>query len=313
VKFGVLVEGYLAHGTHNLRSQTISTYESRLRNHLLPYFSDVRVRNQVSTDRINQWVTWERHRGVSDKTIRASLVTLGAVMSYAVDINLISSSPCTKVKAPKVQDGGVEYTLTPEQTQLLIQSTPRREGQRVLMMFMCSTACRPSEAAEARWSDFSFNEGLVILSRTATRHGANPPKNGKVRRVPLAPSLLRELKTWKRESGGHGDGLVFPTTTGKRRDMQRWARDVLRPALTRAGLPIPKGSDTNYLTRKSWITNALVNQSISVKLVSELVGSSPNTLMRHYEKVRMPDAHDAMRRMDAMMGAHQRDTESEVA
>jgi integrase len=321
-RFSALVERYLEHGTHDLKSQTISTYKSRLDNHLLPYFSEMKVRRSVSTDAIGRWIAFARHSGASDKTVRRCLVTLSAVMSYAVRINLVSENPCGRLRPPKATDyGGVEFTLAPEQLNLLIQNTPRKNGDRVLMMFLCHTAVRPSEASECRWSDISFQEGLVIISRTAVKKsennsmGVNPTKNGKVRRVPLTPSLKNELGEWKRESGGGGEDLVFPTVMGKRRDMQRWARDTLRPALTRAGLAVPQGSDCNYITRKSWITNALTNPSlnISLKMASEIVGSSPATLLRHYTKVRQQDAHDAMNRMDAMMAGDSRDTKSVVA
>ncbi|MGB4580931.1 MAG: site-specific integrase [Coriobacteriia bacterium] len=121
----VLVERYLANGTHHLREQSITTYRSRLDNHILPFFGELKVRRSCSTEAIQRWMAWERHKGTSDKTIKRCLVTLSAVMSYAVAINLMTDNPVSRVKAPKTTDGGVDYTLNERQIAALITHTPK--------------------------------------------------------------------------------------------------------------------------------------------------------------------------------------------
>lgn len=312
LKFSVLAERYLKDGTHHLREQSITTYKSRLDAHLLLFFGDKKVRGQIDVQLIGSWITWEKkHRGTSDKTIKRCLVTLSAVLSYAVSINLITMNPCSHVKAPKVEDGGVDYTLTPQQIQALIDMTPKSE--RPLMMMLCHTGCRPSEACEVRWRDINWRDALVIISRTAVgSSGTNATKNSKTRTVPLTPSLLAALREQHKSVNNHQNDLVFPTKHGKRHQMQRWASDVLRPSLVRAGLAVPEGSDRNYITRKSFITGML-GRGESVALVSEIVGASPATLLKHYAKHRTEDAAAAMQRMDAMFTTASSDTSGDIA
>jgi len=300
IKFGILTERYFSNGCHDLRSQTISAYRSRTKNHLLPFFGDVRVRQGVSTEAVGRWIAWQRHKGVSDKTVRSSLVTLSAIMSYAVSINLVMDNPCHKVRPPKVKNEGVDHTLTPEQTKTLIRNTPNKGSDRALMSFLVMTGCRPSEAAELRWRDIVWQEHMVIISRTATRQGSNEPKNGKSRRIPLAASLVRAMGEQKQAANGGLDDLCFPAVRGGRRDMGRFARDALRPALTRAGLSVPDGSDSLYILRKSLASN-LLQQGESVKLIGDMLGQSPEVLLKHYTKVRQEDATAAISRIAAMM------------
>lgn len=316
VRFGVLVERYLMDGSHDLRSQTISTYKSRLENHLLPFFSDTRVRQSCTTEAIQRYITWQRHEKVSDKVIRASLVTLSAVLTYAVNISLLSENPCHsgKVRPPKIVDEGVEYVLSPEQVALLIQNTPKG-NDRALMQFLCLTGARPLEASEARFGDVNWVDKTITIARTATRTGANAPKNGTSRVVSLAPSLVRALSGQKIALNAGSDDLCFPTVRGRRRDMSRYARDVLRPSLSRAGLPVPEGSRSAYLCRKTLISS-LINNGASVKLVSDMVGSSSAQILKTYTKVRREDATDAVNRLDVMVTTDKRkrrDTQSEVA
>ena len=312
VRFSTLVERYLANGTHHLREQSITAYKSRLRNHLMPYFSEMKVRRGVSAASIGAWIAWQRHNKVSDLTIRRCLVTLSAVLSYATSINLVTENACAKVEAPpKAQDGGVDYVLSPEQVSLLIKHTPKG-NDRCLMVFMFMAGARPSEICEARFGDCDWNVGTITISRTATKTGSNAPKNGASRVIPLAPSLRRAMSEQKRAMNAGSGDLCFPTIRGKRRDMQRYARDVLRPSLTRAGLRVPDGSAVNYLGRKTFIST-LISQGASIKMVSDMVGSSPAQILKTYQKVRQEDATAAIDRMDAMMVGDRRGTRSEVA
>jgi len=310
IRFSQLVERYLADGCHSLRSQTVSSYESRLKNHLLPHFSNLKVRSSLTTEAINQWITLTKHSGTSDKSIKSALVTLGAVLTYAVSIGLIRESPVHRVRAPKTTDAGVEYTLNPEQTQALVNATPSKNGDKSLMLFLAQTGSRPSEACEVRFKDISWRDHTITISRTATRHGTNATKTDKSRFVPLSASLLLAIGAQKKVLNGAPDDLIFPTVRGHRRQMQRFAADVLRPSLVRAGLRVPDGSKSNYLLRKSLASN-LLQQGESVKLVSQILGQSPEVLLRHYTKVRQQDATSAIDRLDAMMG-DKRDTKGTV-
>ena len=309
-RFSVLVERYLADGCHSLRSQTISSYESRLKNHLLPYFSDIKVRRGLTTEVINQFITLARHRGTSDKSIKSALVTLSAVLSYAVSIGLIRDNPVHRCRAPKTKDAGCEYTLNPEQTQALVNATPNKGGDKSLMLFLAQSGARPSEACEVRFSDVSFREHTITISRTATRHGTNGTKTDKSRVIPLSASLLLAIGGQKKARNAEPNDLIFPTVRGHRRQMQRFASEVLRPALTRAGLRVPEGSQSLYILRKS-LASQLLQQGESVILCSQILGQSPEVLLKHYAKVRQADATAAIDRLDAMMG-DRRDTKGKV-
>lgn len=315
IKFSALTDKFFADGCHGRRGQTVAAYQSRAKNHLTPFFGDLKVRQGVTVERVNQWVGWMRERSKGDACIKSAFTALSSILTYAVDINLITDNPCRRVRLRIAATGGVDYIITPEQTKSLIQNTPERNGDRCLLAFLALTGCRPSEGVETRWRDISFSSKTVVISRTATRAAdkTNPTKTGKSRVVPLSPSLARMLGVWKRETNGSGDDLVFPAVRGGRRDPQKYAADVFRPALTRAGLAVPDGSRSLYLLRKSLASN-LLNAGESIKLVSTMLGQSEAVCLRHYARVRTEDTSAAMHRFDAMMTTtHDRDAESEVA
>lgn len=314
IRFSTLTDKFFADGCHDRRSSTIAAYRSRTRNHLTPFFGDLKVRKSVTTEAIQSWISHEKRQGSSDASIRSALTTLSAILSYAVDINLLVDNPCRRVRSLKVVHGGVDMVLSPSQVKALINATPVRNGDRVLMKFLAMTGCRPSEAVETRWRDVSFRTNEVVISRTATKTGdkTSPTKTGKVRTVPLTLSLVLALGDWKKQTNGSGDDLVFPAVRGGRRDPQRFAAEVFRPALTRAGLMVPEGSRSLYLLRKSLASN-LLQAGESVKLVSSILGQSEAVCLRHYARVRTEDASAAMQRMDAMMDAEERDTTGNIA
>jgi integrase len=284
-----------------------------LDNHLLPFFSDTKVRRGVTTEAIGRWIAYKKHLGSSDLTIKRCLVTLGAVMSYAVAINLVSQNPVARVKTIRTSDGatGVDYVLSAEQVALLINRTPKG-CDRALMRMMFTTGARPSECSELRFGDCDWNAGTITISRTATKNGSNGTKNGLTRVVPMTPDLRHELQEQKRVMNAGVDDLVFPTIRGRRRDMQRFAKDILRPSLTRSGLRVPEGSAVNYLARKTFIS-LMISQGASPSLVALLVGSSAQQILRTYTKVRQEDTVAAMQRLAASMTTASSDTTSEFA
>jgi len=301
--FQRLSEDYFAHGCPDLREQTIRSYKCKAKNHLLPFFGDERVRRNITTERIQIWIRWCSDRGVSATSIRAAFTVLSAILSCAVNTNLIHDNPCRKVRLPKVERGGVDTILSPAQISRLISHTPNRGGDRVLMQFLAMTAVRPSEASEARWRDVSWANATVAISRTAistTSTASNPTKTGKARIIPIAPSLLAALSGWKQERYGGEDDLIFPSIRGGRRDMMRYARDVLRPALTRAGLgsEIPEGSRSLYLLRKS-SGSAMLASGVAPNLVAEILGHDVTTLLKYYAVTRAEDGQNAIKMLDS--------------
>ena len=77
----------------------------------------------------------------------------------------------------------------------------------------------------------------VTVSRTYDAGiGETPTKSGKSRTVDLSPQAVQLFTEWYSLSGG-GDGLVFEKETGGHLDSNHVIRQVLYPAMQRAGVP----------------------------------------------------------------------------
>lgn len=310
ITFADLVERYFSDGVPNLRTQTIRAYRSKTTNHLLPYFSALKVRKGCTSQRIMAWMAWSRNQGTSPATIKGAFTALSAVLSYAVAIGLIYENPCSRVKAPRVEHNGVQVSLSPEDVQKVVSNTPKNE--RCLVEFLFLTGVRPSEAIEIRWRDISFSNQTIVISRTAAGSRTNGVKNHKPRVVPLSQVLITSLHTQRRTHYNGEDSLVFPASRGGRKNLSRFTEQIFRPALVRSGLSseVPEGSRSLYLTRKTFISIMLNTGAVPLPTLAEWTGHSIEVLSRHYSKSRSEDGIRAMAALDSALSGVAKQVES---
>lgn len=165
-------------------------------------------------------------------SINAAVTTLSSACRWFVEQRWINENPCR----------GVKRLARPPRQYLWIRT--RAEFERVLshltgdfqdmVAVSVGTMLRIDELLHLQWDDIDLENRLITVQRG--RKG--PPKNGKIRHVPILDSVLPVLKarTLKRD----GQQLVFPGA--KRDDGKHGVRTqqppgrALKRALRRAGL-----------------------------------------------------------------------------
>lgn len=190
-------------------------------------------------------------RKLSATTVRKHHLFLSVVFSTAVEWQVISENPCTRVKPPRVEHKEALY-LDEKQTLILldaIQTQPFR--YRATVTVLLYTGMRVGELVGLEWGDVDFQNQLIHIRRTSTYiagKGAadNATKTKKSNRVIKVPAAVMDILTRQRAEQceqrlllgdqWHESGKVFTQENGNpfvASTLSQW----LKRFSTRLGLP----------------------------------------------------------------------------
>jgi integrase len=181
----------------------------------------------------------EPEHEVSPATLAKHLRQLGACLQAAVAEGYATENPVHdlhKTARPKVAKSRPAYYTDAELARLWPELAYRPP-----LLALCKTAvgtgARFGELAALRWTDVDLLNREVRIARSFTEgFGETSPKSGEARTIDLTPPAAHVLEQWYAESGG-GDGLVFEREEGGHLTSTYVLRQVLSPALERAGIP----------------------------------------------------------------------------
>lgn len=130
--FPEAADSWLASKEPNIRHSTYQQYKGHIENHLKPYFERFKI-NQVTFDGIEKFTAHCIKKEVTPPTLRKILVTLGAILTYAVRRRYTDFNSAREVEKPR---GRAEHRekeemviLTPKEIQLLLSTaTPGQDA-----------------------------------------------------------------------------------------------------------------------------------------------------------------------------------------
>lgn len=134
------------------------------------------------------------------------LAALRRMFNWAIERDLLDSSPCANVKAPS-HETSRDRVLSDEELGLVLRAAKKLDapfGPYVQMLTL--TLQRRNEVAGMRWCEIDWDQKIWVLSASRT-------KNGNEHIVPLSSTALQILETLK-ETMLAGTEFVF-TTTGR--------------------------------------------------------------------------------------------------
>ena len=136
--------------------------------------------------------------------------------------------------------------LTPQETKALIMATTPGV-YRLVILAAVFTGARISELLALRWSDLDLDKGEVTIQRSLSTARVNgfeqderwrwfdPKTTAGTRRIPIASQLVSALKEWRERCPESRFELVFCNVAGEPLDRTMIGREVLTPAVARAG------------------------------------------------------------------------------
>ena len=226
------------------RPSTAASDEGRLRNHLLPHFGQLALKD-ITPLTVRSFIA--RLSGtLGPKTVRNVHALLSTVLRDAVLEGLLLSNPCTGVRLP-VDTRSEAVFLSPAQIERLVEAIA--PPYRTLVLTAAGTGMRWGELAGLpRIRLDLLRRRLEVAQTLVDVNGVlsfGEPKTPQSRRyVSLPPTLVRALA---QHLDGHTGELVFTNEHGSPLRRSNFHARVWRPAVAAAGLsPAPRFHDLRH-------------------------------------------------------------------
>lgn len=242
-----------------------------LRSNILPAIGNIPA-IKISYDTLHNYV-FDRRKTIKSVSVRREIVYIKAVMNWAVKQSppLLAYNPIRDYPLPKDDDSDILSPPTPREIADILKYAPAHLYRAIKIAYY--TGLRPGkiELLRIKWDAVLWDRNVIrVLSAK---------KGGPVLRdIPIHPDFLILLKSWWDEDGKSENGPIIHFAGAGITDnvLYSWRTAKKRAGITRR-LPF-------YFLRHDFVTTAL-ESGIDIKTLAEIVGSSPETLRRHYQHV----------------------------
>ena len=276
----------------DLSPRTFSEYCYSTRSALLPVFGTMQI-GKITTDRINEWKA-EAIKKWKPETVNKRINCLCSLFNHAVATGHLQKSPMAGVSRCRVEKT-VQKTWSESEIRLFLASEAFKGSfYRVPILLAVTTGIRPSELCGLAEEDLLSDR--IITHRGLANDGSTTDlKTSRSHRSILLPQALHdEIASYiqnKAETAAHDYLFVTKIGTPLRPDV------LAREFKETVDLAIAEGKDLQkirlYDLRHSVATNMYLAGEKS-KVISELLGNSPQTMERHYAHVREVMHEDAI-------------------
>jgi integrase len=273
-KFQEVGRDWLKTKREAIRASTLEIYRGQLSKHF-PDLDQLRV-DRITAKTIEQWIEKRRAVGVELVTLKKVMLTLGAVLRYAVRHRYITHNPISDVERPKSEGKAEEpvfRVLKRDQIEKLIEAT---DGPMFKMLFYLAvmSGARQGELFGLKWSDVLWMSDQIQIQRTYN-HGEwyRPKSKSSARRIDLGPKVMAALKRWRLACPPNELDLVFPDEDGKPLSRGHVARLHLHPALVKASLPRMRFHDLRHT-----YASLLIDQGENVVYIQKQMGHHKPTV-----------------------------------
>lgn len=261
--FGAYAEKWAKVYKANRSVQTVNMYKNALK-HLAPLAS-VPVK-KVTRSMLQELIN---DNAGHPRVCEIMLLTLKQVFASAQNDGLVGRSPCSGIELPRHVK--TEKRALTDDEKLALRSAVLQPQERLLLLLLYGTGCRPAEAYALTRSDFDFKKGTISISKSVQFDGNSvssvsaPKTNASIRSVIVSESILRGLKHLL-DKIPHEN--VLGGDTGEIMNKTKY-RTMFAHILEKAGL---KGSGiTQYTFRHNFVTECYYND-VSLKECQRQMG-----------------------------------------
>jgi integrase len=233
------------------------------------------------------------------------------IYEHAARYEWIARNPITSVRQSGRREKEPEILDVDELVKLLA-SLEMRDRTAVFLDF--GTGARLGELQGAKWEDFDFVKGELRMKRSIVRQRVGKVKTeASERPIPLSPSLIEDLQSWRRETPYAKDSdYVFASPAKKGKQpywMSRIMQHVIKPAARRVGIT----KNIGWHTLRRTYASLLQDHNEDPKVVQELLRhASIKVTMDIYTQALTPKKRRAQSNVVEMVAARQRTVQSQV-
>ena len=239
-----------------LKETTLADYTWQLCNHLLPFFHRHRL-PQITVAEVDRCALKVRERVLSAESINKTIIRLGQILAVAEERDLVPRNPVRvntrnrklKAKRPVYLESAEQIAaMIDAATELDAKPQARTAGRRALIATLVCAGLRTGEATALCWRDIDLAKGRISVGDAKTEAG--------IRLIDVLPALRDELLSHRQaHADAEPDALVFPTSSGSRRDKDNARERVIRPVVAgteellaqRGREPLPAGVTAHKL------------------------------------------------------------------
>lgn len=210
------------------------------------------------------------------KTIHRKLSSLSSLFKELQNAQIIELNPFIGVKRPKAINVKNPKGFSDEEVKMICNYYSEDKildlNKKAILIFLCYTGCRVTEAVNAKVKDISQDDGIYTILISG--------KGAKIRRIPLHPKVYRVLSSLierrEKEPGDYIFTAVFKKSkSGMRRES---IYRLLKRTLIELGLN-PNRSLHSF--RRTVISNLLENGH-RIESVAEISGHSDINTTKGY-------------------------------
>lgn len=215
MSFSDFVELYNNTVDKRLREHTIQTRNYRIKNRIIPYFADMRLRD-IDAKAIATWHNELISKGLSAGYIRNLHRNLSAIFIHATRFYGLRDNPCHKAGLPSVANEQKKemrfWTL--EEYQTAIECVTDLKAKAAIALLYWS-GMRKGELLALTWGKLNTKEGTIKIDRSFQRlkgrDVVTPTKTGSIRTIIFPEQALDLLAEYKSHCFDTGPAdVIFP-------------------------------------------------------------------------------------------------------
>lgn len=285
-------------GGSPLEPVTISGYEERLKNHVLPVLGDRKIASITAQD-IRKFRDGLLASGAARVSCRKGLFLVKAIFKFAVSEDIIPATPAADIairadrRSEATKSKAVEIYSKEEVSAILragrdLAATAGRGWIRsnVMLHIMIYTGMRMSELRGMPADAFSFATNTIKVYQRADRDGriGAPKSKYGYRTIHIPPAVGSMLNGWL---AGRKTGLAFPTRSGQAIDLANLTVRMWGMAIKEAGVRY-----LNPHSARHFFASMMIDGGMRLKALQDTLGHhDPMFTMKVYGHL-FQDAED---------------------
>ncbi|MGD9750012.1 MAG: tyrosine-type recombinase/integrase [Acidimicrobiia bacterium] len=279
--------------------RTLAQHRSTLNRHVLPVLGRVRVAKVTRLDvqrLVSAWATT-----AASSTVHRRFAVIRTMFGLAVDLQVITTSPCVKVRLPTLRRT-VRQLPTLDEVRQVAAAMPQRT--RAMPMLAALTGLRWGEVAglRVRSADLLRRTLTVDLAVGEIAGGATvgPPKRGSVRTFRISRAVVDEIAAHMARNGltaADPDAWLFTSPSGGPLRYSGWWEEW-KAARIAAGLP-----DLGFHDLRRLNATLLVAAGVDPKTAQHRLGHADISMtLAIYAQATEQGDSDAADRLDELAG-----------
>jgi integrase len=244
--FKDFAQGFMeTYSAMNHKESTQDSYRASLDLHLLPCFGE-KTLDEITRKDVKEFINQKLKEGLSSGTVRNLKAYLSAILSEAVDDEIIKFNPASMTGKLIKKDNKEEVDPFSWEEKATFEDAIEKHFQKHYPLFLTAlrTGLRLGELIALQPGDLDFEGGFIEIRRSFTKRRLTTPKTNKTRRVDMSKGLAEVLRGYlterKRETLAKGwresPEWLFYNETGRMIDTDNLRKRVFHKCLEKAGL-----------------------------------------------------------------------------